>query len=466
MSRKNRHLVIQYIQGKLIAEAIDTKNPTKHWEYPTPIIEPEELANALNGIPSQIQFSGENVSMIILAPSIECLMLKVPAMDTSDLKEHLAWKAHAIKGASYIWSYTLFYGIDKALNLNLHLVPDAFRSIFTSFCQKYGYQPMHLLPLAAVAPLLLTKNDNTADSVEMVVAPAFQSTFLIVGNKNSPLVVREIPYVWTTGEEETLERMKREFQRTALFISQRFKKQVSLICIRGAGAEMARSLTSLIHDSEVVVDESEPAWARSVMESSPFRTDNLLETRVIGHNRRRRMIVFVLFVLLLFLSAEMAVNVLLTRISTTESTVTSAGFNREIKDLTNRKKAIEIRKGKIAAAGALTEIISQQKSDPVPGWFAAYTANIIPDGMVLTRLKIWKDSTTCQWNVEMEGTIPRNPLQAEILLDTLQQRLFSSPCNMSGKMLGNDLWLKNLMKGSTAESDTKGKTFKITGKLQ
>jgi hypothetical protein len=466
MFRKKDHLAIQYIQGRLTAEVIRDRKPNGHWEFPGQILEPEELTNGLKLITEQMDFSGEKVSMIILAPSIDCLTVKVPIMTAEELSKHLAWKANAVKGSSYIWSYTVFNEIDKSLNLNLHLVPEIFRSIFMAFCQSYGLQPIHLLTLAAVAPMLLTKSEGKGDALEMVIAPIYQSTFLIIGNTSSTFIVREIPYSLLSKESETLDRMKREVQRTVLYILQRFGKQVSLIRIKSPGTGLADSIAELVQGADVVVEETDLFWARHAIESSPLRTDNLLQADAIGHNRRRRIMTSVLVVLMLFLAAEVSVGAFLFSISNrVQTTIKSAGFNQEIQELNDKKQAFEKRKGEIASYNALAEAIRLQQSDPAPGWFANFAADALPDGMVLTRLAVSKDSAD-GWNVEIEGFAPRNPLQSQNLISAFQQRLCSFPCNMRGSAQGDELWLENLKIGSTGESDPKGKKFKITGKLR
>ena len=52
------------------------------------------------------------------------------------------------------------------------------------------------------------------NEIEMVVAAAGESTLIVVGKKNHPLLVREVPYSWLDNNEANLERLGREIQRT------------------------------------------------------------------------------------------------------------------------------------------------------------------------------------------------------------------------------------------------------------
>jgi hypothetical protein len=457
-------LAIQYIHGKLSAEIIGGSEQ-RTWNSNEIIMESDVFYNELESIPEKLNFKGENVSMVIVAPSIDYLVIKTPPMKQKDLHLFLNRKAHSTKGDAHAWCYTSLQIPNKEDNIYLHLVPEEYRAVFLKFCNNRKYQPVYLVPLAAVTPLLLESNHS--DNLEMVAAAAGESTFLVIGKKNAPYLIREVPYNWLVEEQATLDRLSREIQRTVLFTRQQYNKQITTIRFIGSQSEKAKALAGTISGTEIFSDDNNIHWALLPYLQSPTKPDNLIPKDILGYNKRKRMtFAFIIMIFLFFMfSISLEIFYQFTNHKIVNA-INKSNVRDDISQLLNQKMELDIKRSEILTNNGLSESIVRQKFDPVTGWFAGYATDCLPDSLYLSRFLINRDSIESCWNFEIEGYAPRNSISAARLLNEFQSKLTNAPSYSIITIPWKMQWIENLQRGGTLDSERKGKIFRISGRIK
>jgi hypothetical protein len=464
MSKTKEILLIQFIHGKLSATVVSGSS-SREWESENFILEANQLYAEMCLIPQKLNFTGENVSFGTATPAIDFIILKIQTLKHAELEKFLERKAHAAKGNTHIYGYTLIKIPDKEDNIYLHLVPEIYRNVFLDFCKKFGYQPMFLMTLAAIAPALLTIDKDK--EIEMVVAAAGESTLIVVGKKNHPLLVREVPYSWHDNNEGNLERLGREIQRTVLFTKQQFNLNVQEIRFIGQDAEIASNITGDIAEVKKTVINESVNWCKLTLTMNPFRTDNLIPKKLLGLNKKRRFSVYAAIIVLFILLSSFAFELTYHKMKyDAEKSISESGIEASIDSLQIVRLTLENKKTELINNQIRYDFMQNLTNDPVPGWFANVIADNIPQELNLSRMMITKDSVDGTWYVQIEGFAPRNPVTASQLLDTFQNRLKQTPSFFQPEIPWKIQWIDNLQQGSTLETTIKGKVFRIYGRLK
>lgn len=464
MGKSTEKLFIQFIHGKLSATVV-TGASSREWESETFILESDQLFTEMCLIPQKLNFKGEEASFCAATPAIDFIILKIQTLKHAELEKFLERKAHAAKGATHIFGYTSVKIPDKEDNIYLHLVPEIYRNVFLDFCKKYGYQPMFLMTLAAIAPALLSIEKE--NEIEMVVAAAGESTIIVVGKKNHPLLIREVPYSWYDKDSGNLERLGREIQRTVLFSKQQYNLKVQEISFVGQNSELASNLTGDIEEVKKTVINENVNWCKLTLSMSPYRTDNLLPRKILGLNKKRKLSLYVALTAILMLLFSLVFEILYHKMKyDTEKTIRESGIETSIDSLQIVKQDLEKKKSELIIKKIRNDFMQKQNNDPIPAWFANVVADNIPQEMNLSRMMITKDSTVGNWYVQIEGFTPRNPIRAAQLLDTFQNRLQQAPSFFLPELPWKMQWINNLQQGSTLETTVKGKVFRIHGRLK
>ncbi len=464
MKKTNEKLLIQFIHGKLSAIVVSGSS-SREWESESFILESSQLYSEMCLIPKKLNFKGEEVSFGAATPAIDFILLKIQPLKPAELEMFLERKAHTAKGNTHIFGYTSIKVSGKEDTIYLHLVPEVYRQVFLDFCTKFGYQPMMLMTLAAIAPELLTlEKDN---QIEMVVAAGGESTFIVVGRKNHPLLIREVPYGWYNNGDGNLERLGREIQRTVLFTKQQYNRAVQEIRFIGQNSQIVSDLAGDIADVKKTAINENVNWCKFTLNMNPFRKDNLLPRKLIGLNKKRKYLIYIAITVLLIVLFSFAIEVSYLKMKfDTEKSIVESGIETSIDSLKSIRQALETKKTEMIQNQIRDDFIKKLNNDPVPGWFANCVADNIPNDLNLSRMMITRDSTDGNWFIQIEGFAPRNPVIASQLLDTFENRLKKEPSLFQPEIPWKIQWIDNLQQGSTLETAIKGKVFRIQGRLK
>jgi hypothetical protein len=464
MSKTKEKLLIQFIHGKLSATVVSGSS-SREWESESFILESDQLFSEMCLIPQKLNFKGEEVSFGAATPAIDFIIIKVQSLKREELEKFLERKAHAAKGSTHIYSYTLVKIPEKEDNIYLHLVPEVYRDVFMNFCNKFHYQPVFLITLAAIAPALLMIDKE--NQIEMVVAAAGESTFIVVGKKNHPLLIREVPYSWHDKNEGNLERLGREIQRTVLFTKQQFNLKIQEIRFIGEDSKTASDLTGDIEDVKKSVVNENVNWGKLTLSMNALRTDNLLPRKIIGLNYKRKTSIFVaVTVIILFLVSLIFEIVYLKMRQSMEISISESGIEVSIDSLQTVRQSLDVKKTELTNNRIRNDFIHKMNNDPIPGWFANVVADNIPNVLNISRMMITEDSIDGDWYVQIEGFGPRNPVDASLALDTFESRLKQMPSFFQPEIPWKIQWIDNLQQGSTLETEIKGRVFRIYGRLK
>lgn len=460
-------LGIYYINGLLSAEIISRGKITATWENPFPIIEEDELEKMLLTIPEQINYTGYYVSMIIAAPPIEHHILPVPAMKRKDLVKFCSWKTEALKGKGYVWSYTKLKSIHHKGSICLHIIPPMYRSLFITFCQKCKLEPQHLLTVPAVVSGLLEKNDDSDGTVEMMALVTDRITYFVIGTKNAPLFIREIPFTSQSTDASELAQFSREIKRTALFIKNQFDREIGILTIRGSNTDTLSGLSLESGITTLQIEETPIHLFESVNSSGIYRTDNLLPFDMLGSRARFTRTIIFIAIILCFLGVLIGAKLYIRSImKSSELTIQRCNIVDDLSKMRDTLDFFATLKGQLQATHQTHLFISTQSKEHIVGYFIGYCADILPEQLSVSRLAIFPATTSGGYAIEIEGICPPDPLQSASLLAQFEQTLSSEPANIKIIDSWHTQWLTNLHNGGGKESDRFSRRFRITGVLQ
>ncbi|MBN1982179.1 MAG: hypothetical protein JW795_11650 [Chitinivibrionales bacterium] len=474
MIHRKEKLGIAYIYGHLYAQVHAPGEATRSWEYPKVLKSEELLGEFIDVIPQAIDFKGEEVSLVIATAAVQYTLVKTFPMRQKDLQQFIKTKASSVwekeEPFAYGWGMLQWSGTQNAkkeLYIHLHLMPESYVIIFLNFCKKYSLQPTHIFTAASLTPDLLDLIDQSDNGLNLVVASAGDRTFITLGRKHEPYLIRELPYSWLTKEPDAISRVGREIQRTVLFTKQQFNVSVSAIKLIGTGA--ATALTSVDEQARVptTADDSDVPWIRLTMHSLLRRSENLIPDEVLGHNQRKRMTIALFSVLFLFLLSVMGIEFAIQhRLQYIDRILREDGLEESIQTLISRRNELEKIIEEVNTNASIATIIKSTTLEPVPGWFAGFAADMLPAELLISRLAVRKNSDQGVWNVEIDGFSPRNPVKAATLLEEYQKRLSSDSSIVAVETPYQIQWIENLKTGGTYESEKNGKRFRITGRIR
>jgi hypothetical protein len=468
MAKKNlERLGITYSSGMLSATVFIGGKTVRRWENPGPVADENQLGRLLSAIPDAIQFHGSKVSLIVGGPQVEYHVVSTPPMKKKDLLQFLAWKAGAIKTGSHLWSFTKFSRSENQPVVCLHLASEMFRSVFLTFCRDNRFEPLHLLPLASAIPDVLGKRDGGDGSIELIAVTTERIAYLAGGVKNAPLFIREIPALWNSTDPNASAQFAREVKRTVLFAKKQFNKDIGAFRIIGKGASKAGEFllgeTDIPSPSieEPVADIFETAFA-----TTPYRTDNFLSSDMIGSARLVRRAFIAGAVMTLFsgsiLSLLGIVHHNARQASRMAATIDLHGTVIAQQDSIEKLQAI---RAAIEAYRGTEGFIAGSRIEPVAGYLPGYIADVLPRGLVVSRLLIDRSDPDDCWMVEIEGLGPDNPVDAAEILNQFQQRLAARPSSMSIVDSWQIQWLENLKQGARSDDPVQRK-FRISGRIK
>jgi hypothetical protein len=387
-------------------------------------------------------------------------------MKHKDLNLFLNRKASSLweSKEKYLKGWGMLQSTKNELSIHLHLIPESLASIFLDFCKKHTFQPTHIYTTSALAPMLIAMFDENTAGLNCVAASSGNFTYLVIGTKQVPFLIRELPISWEHGDDLSIERINREIQRTILFSKQQYNQSITKIDLIGKNASNASVKMSFQNITEVCPVDTPVSWITFAFKTSPKQTENLLPKNHLGQLERKRLVIALSSVVLVYLAMSIASYILLLNtLSHVNVDIAYAEIENEINRLMSTKSQIEQQIAQSNQHIKTERYIKTETKVPLPGWFAGYTADMLPDGLILKLLSVQYDSSRSSWAIAIEGLGPRDPLKSAELLETFQKTLTRNTSLLTIDSPWRLRWIENLHTGGTHESDASLKSFRITG---
>lgn len=466
MVTKKEKLGIEFIFRKLRAEVHKNGEVLRSWEYPDIINDYTQLTEALAAIPEAISFKGEETSLIFSDSTVQYTLLKTPPMKPGDLNLFINRKASALWEIKepYLKGWGMLQSTKKELNIHLHLIPEHIATIFVNFCQKHVLQPTHIYTTSALAPMLVAQFSETVQGLNCIAASSGDFTYLIIGTKQAPFLIRELPISWEHGDTLSIERINREIQRTILFTKQQHNQTITRIDLIGKKSSDAAALMTFQNIETINPVDTPVPWISFALKTSPLRSENLLPRAHLGQLKRKRLTFALFFIIPAYLIISVFAYQFTQRLyDNVNLSLQNADIENEMKSLLLKKYEVEQRILLMNYHTQTVETIRQKTKEPIPGWLAGLATEMLPDSLIFRRFAVQYDSGTDSWFIEIEGLSPRDPLRSAKLLKEYQDAISMNSTLFSIDSPWNVQWLENLHSGGTHESDVSLKPFRIKG---
>lgn len=463
---KKEKLGIEFIFRKLRAEVYRNGEVLRSWEYPDIINDYTQLTEALNSIPEAVTFKGEESSLVFSDSTVQYTLLKTPPMKPADLKLFINRKASALWEIKepYLKGWGMLQSTKKELNIHLHLIPEHIATIFVNFCQKHVLQPAHIYTTSALAPMLVTQFGEATQGLNCIAASSGDFTYLIIGTKQTPFLIRELPISWEQGDTLSIERINREIQRTILFTKQQHNQTITRIDMIGKNSSDAAALMTFQNIETINSVNTPVPWISFALKTSPLRSENLLPRIHLGQLKRKRLTLALFFIVPVYLALSVFAYFFTQKLhDNVNASLQNADIGNEINRLVSKKNELDQRILSMNHHTQTVEMIRQKTKPPIPGWFAGFATEMLPDSLIFRRFAVQYDSGTGSWFVEIEGLSPRDPLKSAKLLKEYQDAISMNSTLFTIDSPWNIQWLENLYSGGTHESEASLKPFRIKG---
>lgn len=465
-------LGLALIRGSLHARVFKGKEVVASWDAAGPLAGIDGLREALEQVPEQTGFHGESVVVAIASSQMEHQTVKMPPMRDRDMEAFLSRKVRhfAIEGGRQAWSWHVLHGGRTEQQVALHLLPLPLMHVFLDFCRSHSYQVEQVAPLTSALGWSARDLPLQTDQWGLVAAELGSATSLVIANPEGKLaLVRELSFGLT--DSDSADRLSKELNRSILFAKQQFGITVSGVWISGMSLQEAPlSLARSVSDAPVSpLPTPDPAafWLQPLTRLDPDSHDNMVPRPMRRLNERRRHLELVM-AFAIGLHALVAVAIFGLRIAAeqTQKSVDRAHLEERSIALRREKTELESRAGAIAELEMQAVGVKAASWDPKPGWLLGWIATRIPDDLRLASAKITRSIDSGNWQVQLTGTAPREPVRAARALREFQDSLQKGAPRLAISKPWESQWETNLRVGATWEADSLGKPFTIEGAIR
>lgn len=431
---KNKVLAISWLHGKFRAIYLNKGEVRSVWESPSPVDENIDFTTVLNEAVNQTGYDGVNVAMVLGTRRLIHHLVEVPPVTGSDLDYYVERRANQLKtfDEPAAFSYTKTPPTKISNAIVVHILPKPFLEKLISACHELDLHMTRLFPVPVIMQTQLPKIQSLEEEIVALVSELEGTTNLLIAKKNGEVFFgRTIYRTW----RDDAEYVGTEIMRSILFVKQQFGVMATRIFLFGEKAADFIGIMQHVTGLPVEVVEkpaSSQEWLLEMLKLPEDCTDNLISPDLRQEPQVKLLIKMVGFLVILIIaivggwvaftekqvrSQKIAYEKLLPRRATLE---------KKYQEIKQREIEIEHR-------NQVIKLVTDNPSNPVPGWFLGYLCDIMPDDLVLHELHISRSNNL--WYVRIAGSVqPVGDKKIEtakyLAMQVLQNKLEKSPFHL------------------------------------
>jgi len=424
-------LAIYWLNGRFKALSIYKGEVKAVWESPKLVEDESNFQAALTDSVSQTGYDGVKVSVLISNRKTMFHLIEVPPVTGADLEYYVERKANQLKTfddpLAFCYKKTLPTRISNGLLINIY--PRPFLEKLAEACRNIDLHLSRMFTLQSVMQMQLGSLKVPSEEVVALAADVEGATALLIGRKDGEIYFgRTIYGDWKVDAEY----VGTEIMRSILFVKQQFGAMALRLFIYGNENEKwTKTLEQFVgFPVEAPSYPSTPVdWLKESLKIRDDVTDNLVTPDLRQEPQAR------LFLKMVGFLAVVVAVCIGGWIGFVEKNV--AKQNSEymrliplLEKLEGEKKVVISRKEELEHRQQFVKYVTDNITNPVPGWFFGYLCDVFPDDLVLKELHIHQ--TNGLWYVHIDGVVQpadnKNLEQAlSFGLQLLQNRLERSP---------------------------------------
>lgn len=431
-------------------------------EEKTPTMAFEELNSYLDG--GVI----EETSLLIRQTTVMLQQYTIPHLKGKEKNNYLEAKVRKDWEGSdpFYWSHV---NLKSEANAKDSTQTFAMSRHFIDAFIKYSKQ-INALPLKAFTTQALAVNRSSLISQStdksILLFDDENSILLIMVDDNKPVLLREMSISAIMDRADEFDRLSKEIQRTWLYAKQQYKFFPTKLILSGSELYSHRQTLSSLIDEVIVEEDIVQDWKESLFESPIIHPANLIPQSIQKIKQTLHFLHIWTGLAIFFLSASIIWNLFnLGELSSLNDKIKSEHILGEISEFEEGIKRKQIRKDSLRSLRNQIQLIEKYSNRPVPAFLLMYMSENIPDDIVLTQLKVSRDTFPNKWNVSLYGNSPRNPIQAAELLKGFSSQTTSDLQRLNLSLDWKKPWLENLRRGQTLDKDVINKPFRLEGVL-
>src|SRR5262245_50047236 len=397
-------LCLSYLNGQFKAMAVHKGTVVGTWERSGMLEDFADFSTVLTEAIDKTKYQGTNVALVLAHPRLTQQLVEVPPVKGWNLERYIQRRVVQLKTfeGEASWSYQPTLPTKNARALLLHIFPKALLNELVQGCQQAGLRLIKILPTTSILHSQLMQLPLAEDEIALLAAETGGTTTVVIGRKDGQTYLgRSLSNSWNHHPE----RVVRDLNRTILYVKQQFGATVNSLWLFGDGSQVHVPVMQSLVRTPVKPSPVEPTpfyWNEHALKL-PFKEDsNLISTEVQQAPQRRMLFRVIALVVMFLMLASLATAALVERL-VRNNHKTIAELRPKIVRLSERKRDLEQRHADLMEKKTFVNVVHEQKTPPVPGWFLAYLSEVFPEALVLTHMQVIREDE--QWLVERRGAV-------------------------------------------------------------
>ncbi|MEL7311135.1 MAG: hypothetical protein AAFN07_06470 [Pseudomonadota bacterium] len=454
---------IEWAYGEFRIARMRGADVVESWKSPVAVNDLNDLAAALAAAAEVVELGrGGSVAIAYEDDLHTHEFLELPPMSRRDRTRYLqryvdnnkpfdgpaAWRAHPVKR-------------NKVNGVLLHLMPKYICDGLMRVCAEFYLVPKLLVPLTEIMSRFIPSLERDDEDAILLLALFDNRTQMLISDANGEILfVRELSYPWTA---ETNGRLVLDINRTIGYSKQRIGGMISQAWVLGPNAaEVTDALDERI-DAKVQynADAAKPAfWMQQVVSLPVSLHSNFVSLLARGSVSGKTVVRAGLLVTAILMMATIGVATSVEyAIWKHRPDVDSLSVEIE-----RRERQIETLQSDVDRMDAEARKLDILNLDAfnLPGLFLSRLWEIVPEGLVVTEVKIARSASV--WHVDLEGRSTETLGAIAPLLVQLEDNLSGAPWNGEIVQSWEAAWMQQLEQGLAANGSEVG--FQIRGQLR
>ena len=424
-------LSISLLNERFGATAVHRGNVVNNWERPAPVADFADFSSVLRDAIKQTGYAGTPAIVVLAHQRLAQQLVETPPIKGRNLKWFLQRRVKDLKPfpSEAAWSYQPTLPTRNAQALLLHLFPKDLLDQLVEGCKQVELQCARVIPASAILQHQLTMLPLEPNEVALLAAETGTTTTVVIGRKDGQIYLgRTLSSSWNVHPD----RVTVDLNRTILYVKQQFGASVGSVWLFGAGAQARLSpmQTTLRLPVKLSPVQATPFyWNHEALRLPVEDSSNLISMDQLQAPRRRLFLrVTSMLVGVLGLSALLAAGGV--QMLVMERARQLGVLQAKVEQMREHRAGLQEREKTFLQQKQFVKVVSEEKVQPVPGWFLGYLGNTLPEELFLThfRLNLERD----QWHLELGGSLQPTTNQAPAALftaavATLKKNLIQGP---------------------------------------
>jgi hypothetical protein len=331
-------------------------------------------------------------------------LVETPPLRGWNLRRFLDRQARQLKTftTEAVFSYQPTLPTKNAKAVLLHLFPKPFLDQLVQGCESAGLRLSKVFPATAVLNHQLKELPVDNDEVVLVAADTDGNTTVVIGRKDGQIYLgRTLNSSWNIYPD----RVNVDLNRTLLYVKQQFGAPVENMWLVGTGAaEHADAMQALV---KVPIKLSPIPygpfyWGQQALKLPFGDTNNLVSSELHEAPKRRALLRATAIIISLLAVASLTLAACY-QVLVSDRLATYTKLKPKLEQLQEKKVRLFQRETDLAQRKQFVTVVTEQSVPAVPGWFAGYLGDAVPEDLFLNHLQMKRDDD--QWTFEMRGVL-------------------------------------------------------------